>query len=236
MPPRQTDRKNFLVYIVESPSPQDLYYKRYEGEIISSVLSLAELSSSHKIAVNLSAFNYSLLSELQAYLKQPDALYPILHISAHGDSEGIQLTSGEVLRWNDLRTSIMPINKALEGTLILCMSSCESFNACRMAMSEEQNVPFLGMVGNVGKPIWSDTAIAFATFYHLLAKGHKFDDAVDAMKKASGNEGFMSITGKRAKDIFLEEINKIKMQTASETLRGHISQISKPTWANGAKE
>ena len=28
------------------------------------------------------------------------------------------------------------------------------------------------MVGNYGKPTWSDTAVAYSAFYHLLSKGY----------------------------------------------------------------
>jgi hypothetical protein len=215
-----TDRKRiiFLVYIIESPSPVDLYHNTYEGEILSKALSLAGIPSIHRLAVNLEAFIASLTIGLQEYLKQSDSLPPILHISAHGSSEGIQLTSGEVVNWNKLKELIMPINKALKGNLILCMSSCEGSNACRMAMSED-DIPFLGIVGHSGKPTWSDTAIGFATFYHLLSKGYYVREAVEAMKTASGDNGFQEIQGKIAREIYIDAIKKIRRQSLLEELR-----------------
>lgn len=231
----ERQRMIFFVYIIESPSPVDLYHKTYEGEILSKALSLAGIPSTHRLAVNLEAFIASLTIGLQDYLKQADALPPILHISAHGSAEGVQLTNGEVVNWNKLRDLIMPINKALKGNLILCMSSCEGFNACRMAMSEG-DIPFLGIVGHSGKPTWSDTAIGFATFYHLLAKGQYVREAVEAMKSASGDNGFQEIQGKIAREIYIDEIKKIRMQALLEELRRSTPKVPESPLAKALRE
>ena len=173
---QETKRTLFLVYIVESPSPVDLYHKRYEGELLMKALELAGIPSEHKLAVNSEAFNASFTVGLQESLSQPNASPPLLHISAHGSKEGIQLTSGQLINWDKLRDIIMPINKALDGNLVLCMSSCQGFSACRMAMREGE-LPFSAVIGHSGDPSWSDTAVAYVTFYHLLVKGYNVQDA-----------------------------------------------------------
>jgi hypothetical protein len=105
-------------------------------------------------------------------MKARDGYLPVLHISAHGNDDGIQLSDKTILNWNDLRDLLLPINKALKGALILCMSSCSGFLACTMAMHPEgENHVFFEVVGNTGSPTWSETAVAYAAFYHLLAKG-----------------------------------------------------------------
>lgn len=185
--------------------------------------------------MNLEAFIASLTIGLQEHLKQADALPPILHISAHGSVEGVQLTSDEVVNWNKLRDLIMPINKALKGNLILCMSSCEGFSACRMAMSEG-DIPFLGIIGHSGKPTWSDTAIGFATFYHLLAKGQYVREAVEAMKSASGDNGFQEIQGKIAREIYIDKIKKIRMQALLEELRRSTPKVPESPLAKALRE
>jgi len=217
----------FSVYIVESPSPVDLYHKMWEGEILLQALSLAGIPSTHKLAVNLEAFRASFIVGLQEYLEKANALPPILHISAHGSISGIELTSKEVLGWDKLRDLIMPINKALKGNLILCVSSCEGFAACRMAM-KEGDIPFLGMVGHPGSPTWSDTAVAFATFYHLLAKGYYFQGAVEAMRIASGDKGFMGIQGKTAKEIYIKKVEELRMQAILEALSKIVPKVESP--------
>lgn len=57
------------------------------------------------------------------------------------------------------------------------MSSCEGFYACQMAMAEGK-IPFYVAIGNIYTPTWSDTAIGFTSFYHLLSKGFHIDKAL----------------------------------------------------------
>ena len=87
--------------------------------------------------------------------KNPNLL-PIVHISAHGDENGIQLSDGTEISWKNMRTVLLPINKALKGLLLLCMSACKGFAACVMAM-EAGELPFMAVIGTHETPTWSDT-------------------------------------------------------------------------------
>jgi hypothetical protein len=60
----------------------------------------------------------------------------------------------------------------------------------QMAMYELEPVPFLAIVGHDGTLALGDATIAFASFYHLLRKGHTIEVAVGSMKVASGEHGF----------------------------------------------
>lgn len=219
------ERRNFFVYVVESPSSDDLYNRRFEGWALVQVLNLAGIPSDYKLAVDIEAFKYSLAEGFLECLKRMGVLPPILHISSHGSSEGIMLTKGDVLGWNELRDLIMPINQAYKGNLVFCISSCEGFSACRMAMKEGE-LPFLGIVGNIGMAKLSDTTIAFSTFYHLIAKGYMITDAVKAMRKASGDEKFKEIRGIVAQKAYIEEVRKLQLKAITESLSEYISKKS----------
>lgn len=215
----------FTVYVVESPSPLDLYEMRYEGEILQKALQLANIPSVHRLAVNMDSFKTALGYGLLLHLSYGELLPPILHISAHGNNEGIELTSGESVDWPLLRDLLMPINKVLNGNLLICMSSCGGFYASCMALSEKElmpspeNVPFFGLVGNREKPTWSETAIAFLTFYHLLTKGYLIDEAVRRMRGASDNNSFVDIMPLEAATAALvSKLDNINMQSALDTL------------------
>ena len=196
---------------------------------------MAGIPSYHKFVVDLETFKASLTVGLYEYLKQKDALVPILHISSHGSIEGIQLTNKEVLRWDKLRDLIIPLNRALRGTLILCISSCEGINACRMVFSEGE-IPFHGIVAHNGLPTWSDTAIAFTSFYHLLAKGYYIEEAVEAMKVASGDNGFETIPGRFARQIYIEAIQKLQRYNMLRELSRSISKKPESPLAKALKE
>jgi hypothetical protein len=131
--------------------------------------------------------------------------YPILHLSAHGSSSGLQLSSGQVISWIELRSMLTPINQGLSGALLLCMSACAGYSACQMAMQEgDAPHPYFVMVGNCGTPTWSDTAVAYLTFYHLLAKGRTIPESVAAMSSASGDSNWLVETADQSKQGYIE--------------------------------
>jgi hypothetical protein len=203
-------RLKFFVYVIESPSSVDLYHRRGEGDVLRQAINLNQIPCVLRLAINLEAFQASLgigLTEAMAAI--PNAI-PILHISAHGFSEGIQLSSGEIIEWRQLREMLIPINRALEGCLVVCMSTCEGYSGSRMAMvidSEEH--PFFAIIGNGSKPTWPETAVGFATFYHLVANGRRIVESVEAMRVASGNDTFFVTTAEESKTGFIEHIKNI---------------------------
>lgn len=178
--------KNLYIHIIESPSSDDLLLKRQEGGLISEALKLMNIQSQHLLAVNKNALVLSFLSVFNIHLNTP-GLIPIIHISAHGCKEGIFLTNGKLLTWHELCEILTPLNKALNGYLLLFMSSCEGLYAASMAFKEGKKNSFCTLIGNIGKPTWAETLVFFTTIYHLLGKATHIKEAVDAAKAASGN-------------------------------------------------
>ena len=106
------------------------------GVLVAKAVELDGIPSATRTVINPTAFYAALSMGLPDVMKlYPDRI-PILHISAHGASGGIQLSSGDVINWLDLRQILMLINESLDGFLLLCMSACEGFSACQMAMQE----------------------------------------------------------------------------------------------------
>lgn len=223
LPPEK--RMKFFVFVVESPSAVDLYHRRSEGEIIRQAVNLNQIPCIVRTAVNLEAFEASLKIGLTEEMKQYQGLIPILHISAHGDREGIQLSDDTVIPWADLRQLLAPINTALNNSLLVCLSSCEGYSGTRMAMFiKDESYPFYAIVANSEKPLWSDTAVAYSTFYHLLSKGKLIVDAVAAMRTASGDPAFVATTAKQSRQGYLDYIKGVDVPAAQEQLEEKVSQ------------
>lgn len=219
----EENRFKFFVYIVESPSAADLYHRRGEGQIVQQAVQLNLIQCIHRLAINLDAFSAALAIGLTEAMSAMPGAVPILHISAHGFSDGIQLSSGEVITWLNLKDMLAPINKSLNNSLIVCMSTCEGYSGSQMAMlSEPENFPFFALVGNGSKPTWPETAVAFSTFYHLLANNHYVQDAVTAMCVASGNDKFYLTTAEQSKQQYLEFVAKMDAGKAKENLEQHV--------------
>jgi len=215
-----TFKNTFLVYVVESPSAPDVYHRRSEGNVIANTLELQGIPCVVRTAVTKEAFQAALYLGLSEELQKHQNLIPILHISAHGNKEGIQLSNTEVISWSELRTLLHPINTVLQNCLVLCMSCCHGYFGSQMAMFlEDPNPPFLVLIGNNGKPTWAETAIAYGTFYHLLTKGSKISEALDAMCIASGNNEFLMTTGQDARIGYTEYIEKLNPERISAQLQ-----------------
>lgn len=223
----EENKFNFFVYVIESPSALDLYHQRGEGAVIQQAVRLNQLQCVHRLVINKKAFDASLqIGITEAMAATPKAI-PIVHISAHGFSEGIQLSSGEIIGWAALKDLLTPINRALNGNLIVCMSTCEGYSGSRMAMiSEPDDFPFLALIGNGSEPTWPETAVAFSVFYHLLANNRYVIDAVDAMRVASGNESFYVTTAAESRQSYLDYIAKLDASEVREALVENVEASS----------
>lgn len=217
LPPEQ--RIRFFVFVIESPSAVDLYHRRSEGDILKQTLELNGIICIVKTAISLDAFDaclkIGLLTAMKAY---PDYI-PLLHISAHGDTNGIQLSNTYIMEWCELEEHLRPINKALNGSLVVCMSSCEGYSGTRMAMTPENpEFPYLALVGTGNKPTWAETTVGYITFYHQLCRGEHINNAVLAMQVASGNDRFWVEYAENSRRNYLELINTITPAAAQANL------------------
>jgi hypothetical protein len=215
----------FFVYIVESPSAADIYHGRSEGYLVSNAVRLDGIPSVTRTAINAEAFGASLRFGLPEAMKLHPDLTPILHLSAHGSTEGIQLSSGETLTWEDLKMLLIPINTSLGNMLVLCMSACDGYSACRMAKQEADGPhPYFAMVGSYAKPTWADTAVAYSAFYHRVSKGHTLSDALQGMKAASGDDSWILETAEESKRSFLEYLSAHNLSEARQELEAAASE------------
>jgi hypothetical protein len=192
-----------FVHIVESPSAQDLLDGRTEGRSLSEAMRLAEIPHCYSLASNLLMFQQALGQRLRMAIDHYKAI-PILHFSAHGNSEGIGLTSGEFLPWSELDKLLQPIHEFFRGGLLICLSSCESAQGMRMAMTNGPERPFWALVSHMGRPNWSDCAVAYTVFYNRFFKDHGIEAAVEAMRAATGDPNFAMWFGQQVKQNWLD--------------------------------
>lgn len=172
----------------------------------------------NRLAINKRAFEAALQVGLTEAMAEASNLIPMLHISAHGFNDGIQLSSGEIIQWLELRELLIPINKALNGNLIVCMSTCEGYAGSQMAMVDSDDHPFFALIGNGSKPTWPETTVAFSTFYHLIANVRYVSDAVEAMCVSSGNNNFYLTTAEESKQGYLDFIKRLDANEVREDL------------------
>lgn len=187
-----------FVYIVESPNDADLLLGRTEGRTLCEALQLSGTANKHNLAVSRGAFEYCLVTGL---IQESSAagVAPVLHLSCHGNKQGIELTDGTRYSWPELRTLLL---QAMNSTaLLIGLSSCEGASGAVMAMFEDTHQPFWALVGPTTTVAWSDAAVAFTTFYHLWFKQFTLGESVTRMNAAAGLEhAFVAYSGQHLRD------------------------------------
>lgn len=180
---------SFFVQIVESLNISDISGGRSESAGLYGILKLASIDTTLFSAHDRTTF-VKTLEVLDARIVGDPRLQenpqPVLHISAHGSTDGLMLANGEMLKWTDLADYLAPINQSCGGRLLVCMSTCHGFTGSTMARIPGRLKPYWGILGPTGAISWPDAAVGFLTFYHLSAKSFSIESALCAMRAASG--------------------------------------------------
>src|SRR5689334_6275927 len=100
-----------FVYVIESPSPEDLLDGRTEGNVLIDALRLAGIPYWYSLSVNKSMLLKALSDRLLEAWKFHNKI-PIIHLSMHGNTNGVELSSKEFLSWHELRQVLIPLNGA----------------------------------------------------------------------------------------------------------------------------
>lgn len=188
------------IYVVESPGAEDLLDGRNEGDSLVRVLKLAEIEVVYFMAINAEMFEKAFDQIETAILNQPDlrTAMPIIHISAHGSADGIELSDGDTIYWDKLTSLLQKIHSNIGPVSLppplpqdvpkisLCLSSCSAFANYKTAISRPP--PLQSMVGPIRDIGWCESMLAFATFYYTTNIMRKqFDSAVTCMNFANGS-------------------------------------------------
>lgn len=193
------------IYIIESQSPQDILDKRMEGIALSNSLNLAGVKNDYYQIVNFQTFErcLSLICKDILENKNNKLIAPYIHISAHGDKNGIYLTNNDFLSWEYLSQKTNEINNIIGrverhniSIINYCFSTCEGYYAYKMQDYFEDNL-YTATIGPIEKVDWSDSLIAYITFYHqVFYKAKKAIHAIEIMNNAAGlNDIFKVSTG-----------------------------------------
>lgn len=194
----------FFVMILESPSPDDLKAGRQEGPALEEILCLLGIPVYFR-TVDSKASLGKALKELHglALAKHPGHK-PVLHLSAHGGGQCFGLSDGSTMSFGEFAALVKPVYD-FHGSLLLCLSSCSGAEYVGTAMVNPPEFDtFFAMVSSWGSPTWQETAVGFATFYHLMRKGYDIPDAVVAMRSSAGHGDFTCARADRARKRFLK--------------------------------
>jgi hypothetical protein len=192
-----------FVYIVDSPSPRDLFEGYSIGMALRDALKALHIPHFYTLAVDKNMFTVALEEKLPNCILQKQTAfltnaYPFIHLCMHGADEGIALTNGTYMQWPELRTMLFAHNKVKGYDPFVCMASCNGIRAAEMAHAFDS--VYNHLIGNLGPVLQADVTVAYLAFYnHLFYKQATVDQAVTAMKAASGDNNFYYAIGQQEK-------------------------------------
>ena len=184
--------RQLAVFVIESPADHDLLVGRQEGYVLCQGINMAEGRCQVFLAASRSTFQNALMLIHSSMKECKTEIHPVIHISAHGDHAGIELTDRSRIEWKELASHLSQINQDLDNQLTVVFSSCEGAAGSCMAAGEDRP-PFRHVVCNSKHPTWSETAVAFACFYLAIGKGKSHAQALHAMREGSGNNDFVHL-------------------------------------------
>ncbi len=169
------------VFIIESLKREDEKKQRYEGDILSRLLSLKQKKSEYRyIRTKLE------LKEMLDEFLASDMRY--LHLSCHGDKDKITLTYESILT-NDFVQMVSPYLDRRRLFLSACEVTTKQFTESLVVQSNCHSV-----VGPKGIVYFDDAAIMWASFYHLMfernPKSMSNKDVIDSLQVIANTFGF----------------------------------------------
>ncbi|TWU61111.1 hypothetical protein V7x_54230 [Crateriforma conspicua] len=216
---------SFFVHVVESPSSADLLDGRTEGRVLLESLQISGIQATYNLITDEPTLNEAFGTRLVQAIDHHDR-FPIVHLSLHGNNNGLALTNGHFVDWHRLRQYLLPLNNAMNGGLIVSMSACFGISGCIMAMHENEPLPFFALVGHPDSAMWSDAAVGFSAFYHRLSKGASLPDAVVAMKAASGDDRFDLRLGTDVQQFFISFMANYRVEQVRSGLTKSLAQTT----------
>ena len=183
------------VHIVESFGENDNERRENHSRSLEGALKL--------IGVEVFRYSAAYLKDLKTVFSRigeehvPSGTVPVpyIHIFAHGfsDGSGLSLGGGGGITWSELGDCLRILNESTgslkngrRSLLVLCMSSCHGLQAVQMP-KQNGKCPFYALIAPSSSILWSDSLVAFMTYYHLMiAKDQHGKQAVAAMNVASG--------------------------------------------------
>ncbi len=200
---------NTYVFVIESPAPSDLYDGRTEGRGLKEALRLGGIPRQYRLVTDLEHFKRALGTKLGSDIYsryEQTQQVPIIHLSMHGNDEGVGLTDGTHITWQELYQLLQPINDGLNGALIVCLSSCSGYAATRMSMHNGR--PIGAIASYYSELEWDVGLLGFSTFYFNLFKGAGIEVIRSRMQAATGDDGFAIETGEFTKASYLKFLEK----------------------------
>src|SRR5207253_2783325 len=112
---------------------------------------------------------------------------PILHIETHGNPDGIELTSGEFLRWAEFRQEFIAINVASNINLLIVLAACNGAHLLEIIQPTDR-APVRAIIGPNRVLYPAEVKKGTLALYRTLFKTKNLVSAFDEMNEAVASD------------------------------------------------
>lgn len=174
------------VYVAESVSAADFFHRRWEGHVVEEIARLLGGRAYHRIVITR-----DLLAE--AIRRATKSECDVFHLSCHGNSSGLALTSGEELSWDELGAAFETAGYA-PGALVLssCLGGDRGAARAFKDRTPRPKVIFGSEGDDENNLTFAGACVAWPILYtELESRGmarEVFREAIDKMNTVAGHE------------------------------------------------
>lgn len=132
------------VHIIESLRPGDCPTGRRLFEVLETLAAKPAVTARFWSVQSRAEF----LEKLRSIARdsRADGHFPLLHIEAHGSSQGIQVRSGECLSWSEFKGELTTINEISRLNLLVILVACEGAHLLSIIQPTDR-APVLALIG-----------------------------------------------------------------------------------------
>lgn len=157
---------------------------------------------------------------------------PFVHFDCHGNENGIGVVyadkSEKLIVWNEISEAFRTIYKSSAKHSVLCMSSCEGFNAIKL-VTEKLSCPYDYVSGSFEKIGFKDSFDGYKKFYELAIAGSELVKAGIEVHKSFDKLKFVCLSSSQLFEI--AEKGYLNTKTSKE----EVEKEKAKTIANASK-
>jgi hypothetical protein len=162
------------VFIIESSYPKDFYRQQLDGIAAQGILNILGVRNKLRFALDLKHFE-SAIAEAKA------RNYAVIHLSCHGDKNGVALANGDQLSWDEFADSFQR-NDLCPKALVMS-SCCGATRGIRKVFENKAKRPAI-IFGSSDERSYGEYTVAWAILYHRFKEdGINKDSAQQALKE-----------------------------------------------------
>lgn len=178
-------RKYIDLHVIDAIDKASLKRLGFEADALRKALEDTSIHivphTANDVATLIEAIND--VRTYRASYIDPRHAVPYIHISCHGNKNGLEVGETEEMSWRALSEALLPLLETTDYHLALSLSSCWGYRGGELAyvMSEDyrKRRPYYSLVGPTKKEKIPKLLTTFAEFYRqLLVRNRKLKTAV----------------------------------------------------------